>query len=133
MAYIPIKAVHWIRNLKFVVAVINWLGNLDFVGDLFYWFNLPKIKTIPNYFVPFNSKQKHSWLSVTLNKIYHLQNWKEVICVMLPNQMKHCTSTVISNIVQKYENNCTYLVALKNGRGDLYPLFETEYFCGWWR
>ena len=27
---------------------------------------------------------------------------------MLPNQMKHCTSTVISNIVQKYENNCAY-------------------------
>ena len=35
---------------------------------------------------------------------------------MLPNQMKHCTSTVISNIVQKYENNCANLVALKNGR-----------------
>ena len=49
---------------------------------------------------------------------------------MLPNQMKHCTSTVISNIVQKYENNCAYFVALNNRQvwGTFTPLLKLNIF-----
>ena len=46
---------------------------------------------------------------------------------MLPNQMKHCTSTVVSNIVQKYKK-CTFLVALKNGQGTFVPFLKLNIF-----